>query len=181
MNIGESGKIRKGLLTALLFLAVVQCCGCSNRPDSGNYPYVPDTPTPAPHEGVFASEHGTMTFLGDDESVIIDFDEALSGCLGMSAGEQEAKYVFLSGNLPPHGNVPIRYDVAHMIEIITGDGEDKSYTDIDIGEYQDGTFYTGTNCTTPERITFFVKLEDDGEREAVDFLKQDPTDSLDED
>ena len=48
--------------------------GCSDPEEPTihiNMPYEPDTPAPAPHEGVFTSEHGSMTFSGDGESVII--------------------------------------------------------------------------------------------------------------
>ena len=43
---------------------------------------------PAPHEGVFTSEHGSMTFPGDGESVIIEFDKELADCLGLPEGEK---------------------------------------------------------------------------------------------
>ena len=176
-DIWPKGIRRKGLrfLTAVLFVAVsLFFMGCRDNGgiEHKNMPYEPDTPVPAPHEGVFVSEHGTMTFAGDGEHVTIDFDEALSECLGLPAGEQEAAYVFLSGNLPPHGYVPVRYDVAHMIGISVGEGKDAAFARIEIGVYQDGSFHTGTNCTTEDRITFFVDWKDDGDWEAVDFLKQ---------
>ena len=113
-----------------------------------------------------------MTFSGDGESVILNFDKKLSECLGLPEGEQEAKYVFMSGYLAPHGHVPVRYDVAFMIRLVVGEGDSRSIADVDIGLYENGSFYTGTNCTTPERITFFVEWEEDGDTEAVDFLKQ---------
>lgn len=54
--------------------------------DDFNYPYEPDTPAPAPHEGTFVSDYGTMTFNGDGESVTIDFNEDLAQRLGLPAG-----------------------------------------------------------------------------------------------
>ena len=161
------------LFAAALLVLPLTGCGNGGGPlEHKNMPYEPDTPAPVPHEGVFVSEHGTMTFSGDGESVIIDFDGALAECLGLPEGEQEAKYVFLSGVLPPHGNVPVRYDVAHMIRIVAGDGDENRSADINIGRYSDGSFSTGTGCTTSDRITFFMDWKDDGDWEAVDFLKQ---------
>jgi len=160
--------------TVFLLAAPVFFIGCAEHeppPVMINYPYEPDTPAPPPHEGLFTSEHGTMTFPGDGESVIIDFDTELSEYLGLPEGNQEAKYSFLSGDLPPHGHIPVRYDVAHMIRIITGEGDGIRSADIDIGEYADGSFSTGTGHTTAERITFFVKWNDSEDWEAVDFIK----------
>ena len=161
------------LFAAALLVLPLTGCGNGGGPlEHKNMPYEPDTPAPVPHEGVFVSEHGTMTFSGDGESVIIDFDMALAECLGLPEGEQEAKYVFLSGVLPPHGNVPVRYDVAHMVRIVAGEGDESRSADINIGRYSDGSFSTGTGCTTSDRITFFMDWKDDGDWEAVDFLKQ---------
>ncbi len=162
------------LCMVFLLAAPVFFTGCAEReepPVMINYPYEPDTPAPPPHEGVFTSEHGTMTFPGDGESVIIDFDTELSEYLGLPEGEQEAKYYFLSGDLPPHGHIPIRYDAAHMIRIITGEGDGVRSADIDIGEYVDGNFSTGTDHTTADRITFFVKWNESRDWEPVDFIK----------
>ena len=65
----------------------------------------------------------------------------------------------------------IRYDVAHMIRIITGEGKEIISAEINIGEYKDGRFQTGTDHTTADRITFFMDWENNGDWEAVDFLK----------
>lgn len=155
---------------ALLALTLGGCGGGEEFIDY-NYPYEPDTPRPAPHEGIFVSPHGTMTFNGDGESVVIDFDEALTENLNLPAGRQNATYEFLSGDLPPHGHVEIRYDVAMAFALTVGEGDAAVYAMTDIGMYEDGHFYSGTNCTTEDRITFFVNWLDDGNREAVDFLK----------
>jgi len=164
------------LLTAALMLALSGLfMGCGGKGDpftNKNMPYEPDTPAPESHEGVFVSDHGTMTFSGDGKSVVINFDKELSECLGLPEGGQEAEYVFMSGYLPPHGNVPVRYDVAHTLMITAGQGDSSASALIDIGEYKDGSFYTGTNCTTADRITFFIDWKDNGDKEAVDFLKQ---------
>ena len=100
------------------------------------------------------------------------FFEAQQPKLNLPEGENEAEYVFMSGYLPPHGNVPVRYDVAHALLITAGQGDSSASAMIDIGEYKDGSFYTGTNCTTADRITFFIDWKDNGDKEAVDFLKQ---------
>ena len=159
-------------LAALCAGLMLVTCGCGGTRDNGNYPYEPDTPAPAPHEGTFVSEHGTMRFNGDGESVVIDFDEDLARCLGLPAGEQAASYAFCSGNLPPHGYVEIRYDVAMTLRLTVGEGDSAVSVLVDVGKYEDGHFYTGTNCTTADRITFFVDQPDgNGDRVPVDFLK----------
>ena len=61
-----------------------------------------------------------MTFSGDGSHVTIDFDKELSECLGIPEGKQEAEYEFLSGYLPPHGEVPVRYAVAHIFKLYNG-------------------------------------------------------------
>ena len=164
-------------LTALLLAALcaglaIGTGGCGERGDNGNRPYEPDTPAPAPHEGTFVSDHGTMTFNGDGKTVVLDLDEDLAGRLGLPAGQQQAAYEFRSGNLPPHGYVDVRYDVAMTFWLTVGEGDGAQTVMVEVGEYKDGNFYTGTNCTTAERITFFVDPPaDGGSREAVDFLK----------
>ena len=164
-------KMHRSLAVVILFLIPVFLMGCAGG-GGKNMPYEPDTPEPAPHEGTFVSEYGTMAFPGDGKSVTVDFNEELAECLGLPEGEQGAEYVFLSGELPPHGKVPVRYDTAHMIRITEGKGDDAVSCEISIGMYKDGSFSVGTGCTTAERITFFVDFKDDGENEAVDFLKQ---------
>jgi hypothetical protein len=167
-------KVMRVLTTLLFMITLVFMTGCGEKAEpfvDKNMPYEPDTPAPNPHEGVFASEHGTMTFSGDGENVVIDFDKELSEYLELPEGKQEARYFFMTGILPPHGKMPIRYDVAHEFQIIAGEGENRKAVDIEIGEFRDGSFSTGTNCTTADRITFFVDLDKNGDWEAVDFLK----------
>jgi len=136
-----------------------------------NYPYEPDTPAPAPHEGTFVSDYGTMIFNGDGETVVIDFGEELAARLGLPTGEQEATYQFFSGDLPPHGHVMIRYDAAMDFELTVGEGDDEKRVMIEIGKYEDGHYFTGTDCTTADRITMFVD-DANGDWEAVDFIKK---------
>ncbi len=48
---------------------LISCAEHEKPPVIIDYPYEPDTPAPPPHEGVFTSEHGTMTISGDGEAV----------------------------------------------------------------------------------------------------------------
>ena len=173
MHFKQRARARRRAAAALwiVLCAALALSGCGGgRGDNGNMPYEPDTPAPAPHEGVFVSDHGTMTFNGDGESVLLDFDEALAGRLGLPAGAQAAAYEFRSGNLPPHGYVPVRYDTAMTFWLTVGEGGGAATVKVEVGKYENGSFYTGTNCTAPDRITFFVE-QPDGGREPVDFLK----------
>ena len=132
-----------------------------------NKPYEPDTPAPAPHDGVFTSEHGTMTFNGDNETVVVNFDDTLAELTGIPAGEQVMKYAFLSGDLPPHGSMPIRYDVAHELRFST---EKDSYV-VQVGiAAEDGSSATvGRDMVTEERIPLLFR--DDRRSFSVIFYK----------
>lgn len=120
-----------------------------------NYPYEPDTPAPDPHDGTFVSEHGTMIFNGDGKSITIDFDETLSSLTGLPAGKHEGTYAFLSGDLPPHGSIDIRYDVAHEMSITIDGQEVVLDTGIAAGDGSSGT--TGVNIVTSERIPLLFR------------------------
>ena len=100
---------KRVLILAALLLLCGCLCGCVHE----NKPYDPGTPEPDPHDGLFASEHGSLRFNGDGKTVVIDFDEYLAGLTGLPAGEAEGSCVFLSGDLPPHGSVEVRYDTAY--------------------------------------------------------------------
>ena len=110
----------------LTLTALLVCAACfymlflRSPRDGGNYPAVPDTPAPDPHNGLFVSEYGSMEFNGDDTTVIIDFGPELAEMSGLPEGRQEGTYTFLSGNLPPHGSFYIRYDAAHEIRLTVG-------------------------------------------------------------
>lgn len=93
--------------------------GIGGEPD--NMPYVPDKPEPPAHSGMFVSDLGTMEFNGDGKTIVIDFQEELAELCGLPAGRSEGTYVFLSGDLPPHGSMEIRYDAAHEMRITVGD------------------------------------------------------------
>ena len=135
---------------------------------NGNYPYEPDTPAPTAHEGTFVSDHGKMVFDGDGESIVIDFDDELSEWTGLPAGEHEGKYAFLSGNLPPNGSFPIRYDAAHEMQI-TVNGT-SAVMDAGIASEDGSSGQVGVNVVKPESIPL---LFDDGDKFfSVVFVKE---------
>lgn len=142
----------KQAISILLALALLcaSLCGCVHE----NKPYDPGTPEPEPHDGLFVSEHGRLRFNGDGKTVVIDFDEYLAGLTGLPAGETEGRYVFLSGDLPPHGSVEVRYDTAHKLKLTVGD---KSVV-LQIGEPSGdgGSYQVGPNTVTPERIPLVI-------------------------
>ena len=155
--------LKKFLIGSLAVVLLVACAigvfgfinGRGEQLD--NYPYEPDTPAPDPHNGMFVSEHGTMTFNGDGETVELDLDDELSRLIGLPAGKYTAEYCFLSGDLPPHGSMPIRYDVAHELSL---SAEDKTVVvDVGIAADNGSTATVGTNMVTPERIPLLFQDE----------------------
>lgn len=115
-----------------------------------NVPYEPDTPAPAAHEGTFASDHGKMIFSGDGEHIEIEFDKTLSRLTGLPEGTTEAEYVFLSGALPPHGSIPVRYDTAHELQIIAG--EHTALIEMGIAAEDGKTAQAGIGTVSSEQI-----------------------------
>ena len=163
--------MKKGFILILAAALLCAGCACGSQGDEeilDNYPYEPDTPVPDAHEGVFVSEHGTMTFPGDGESVVIDFDGELAALTGLPEGEHEASYVFLSGNLPPHGSFPVRYDTAHELQL-TVDGQ-SAVIDMGLAAEDGSTASSGVDTVTPERIPMLFSGEDFF---SVVFLKED--------
>ena len=155
--------MKKGLkILMIIFILMAAVAGLyayivnSRRMKLDNYPYEPDTPAPPAHEGTFTSEHGTMIFNGDGESIIFDFDEELAKLCGLPQGEQEGTYVFLSGNLPPHGYVDVRYDTAFELEITCND----QTVMIDLGlALDDGSSaQIGTGTVSETRIPLLFKI-----------------------
>ena len=153
-------------LLLILILTGIYFIGVRNGRDNGNQPYEPDTPAPDPHNGVFVSEHGTLTFNGDGKTIDFDFDDDLSGWAGISKGS--GTYVFLSGDLPPHGSVDVRYDVAHEFEISSG--EDRVVIDLGIASEDGKTAQVGVGTVTEERIPFLFRV--DGKSFTVFFEKK---------
>ena len=133
-----------------------------------NYPYEPDTPAPQPHDGVFASDYGTMTFNGDGRTVILDVGSYFSSITGIPEGKQEAVYEFLTGELPPHGSMPIRYDVAHELRITIGEESYVLNLGIAAEDHQSAT--SGVGTVTEERIP--IEYLDDYKFYSIIFTKQ---------
>lgn len=152
------------LIPAVLALLCVCLCGCVHE----NKPYDPGTPEPAAHEGLFTSEHGSLRFSGDGKTVTIDFDGELAGLTGLPAGETAGSYAFLSGDLPPHGSVPVRYDTAYELKLTAGE----TSVTVGLGEpSQDGKSRVASlGMVTPEKIP--LAFRGDGETIFVVFEKQ---------
>lgn len=146
--------IRRIIIAVLCAVMVSGTAACSSKPD--NLPYEPDTPEPDPHAGLFVSDYGTMEFSGDGESVIIEFSDKLAQLSGLPEGRHEAAYVFLSGDLPPHSSMPVRYDTAHELKITVNDVS--SVIDMAIVA-EDGKAYLGVGTVTPDRIPMLFRSE----------------------
>ncbi len=138
----------------LLLLPALLLSGCFG-PGRENIPYEPDTPAPAAHDGRFVSDHGSMVFNGDGSSVELDFDETLAALTGLPEGAQAGSYVFLSGDLPPHGSLPVRYDVAHELELTLG--ERSVVIDMGLAAEDGSAGRVGVDVVTPERIPMLFR------------------------
>ncbi len=151
----QSFLFKISIVVAITVLGMTVLSGCG---DTSNMPYEPDTPAPAAHEGSFSSDHGTMSFNGDGETVTYNFDHELAELIGLPEGEHKGTYVFLSGPLPPVGSVDVRYDVAHELRISV----DEASVVVRVGLLaEDGkTATVGTNMVTPERIPMLVEKDD---------------------
>ncbi len=163
-------KIKRILLFLLLILIPALICVYiygSTRPHI-NGPYDPGTPLPDPHDGLFVSEHGTMSFNGDGQSITIDFDEMLSEATELPSGQQTGTYVFLSGNMPPHGYVDVRYDTAMNLQIDL-DGA-SSMIRVGLASSDGSTAQTGTGIVSEEEIPLLLYI--DGKNVTVTFRKQ---------
>lgn len=161
----KSDLCKKIPMFLVVLLLCIGCFGCT-KPD--NIPYEPDTPAPAPHEGTFTSEHGSLRFNGDGESITIQFDRELAALTGLPEGEHTGTYVFLSGDLPPHGSIPVRYDTAHELRI-TVDGK-SAVIDMGIAAEDGKSGQVGVNVVTPERIPML--FHQDGQFFHIQFQKE---------
>ena len=158
------------IIILAILISTLLSAGCSG-PGAENIPYDPGTPMPAPHNGVFTCEYGSLTFNGNEESVITELDNS-SGIFGdLPSGKLEGTYQFVS-NLPPHGWLPVRYDTAHNLRLrMTKDG--KQYELLwDLGFLaEDGkTFTIYIGAVTENEIP--VVLSTDGGRKQALFKKQ---------
>ena len=50
-----------------------------------------------------------MEFNGDGRTVSFTFDTWLAELTGLPEGESQGTYVFLSGDLPPHGSIMVSH------------------------------------------------------------------------
>ena len=73
----------------LLAAAIIFLTGCA-----AEQPPAADSPEPPANTGSFVSEYGSMTFNGDGESVVIDFQSELADATGLPTGAAEGQYVF---------------------------------------------------------------------------------------
>ncbi len=163
---------RKILIFALFVLMSLFLSACVQNNTLDNYPLEPDGPAPDPHDGVYVSEYGSLIFNGDNESITVQIGKELTQLFELEEGEYEGSYVFLSGNLPPHGSFPIRYDAAHELQIDL-DNNGTQYSKVfDIGvASEDGKSGTvGLNTVSPERIPFL--FNDEGVFLTVLFVKE---------
>ena len=97
------------LYVLLLAVFLLAACGAKDTPPDSSLP------EPNPHDGVFTSEYGTMTFNGDGESITFDFTPELQEATGLPDGNQSGAYVFLF----QHGQW--RYDKAERFRISASD------------------------------------------------------------
>ena len=151
--------IKKTLSLALILVtALLTITGCGGGGTTANMPYEPDTPAPPNHDGVFVSDHGTMTFNGDGKTVKVDIDDELAQLMGLSTGSFEGTYVFLSGYLPPVGSVDVRYDVAHELEIRNGD--ERVVVNVGLASEDGKTASVGTGIVTEQCIPLLFDIDD---------------------
>ena len=145
---------RKILIFALFVLMSLFLSACVQNNTLDNYPLEPDGPAPDPHDGVYVSEYGSLTFNGDDESITVQIGKELAQLFELEEGEYEGSYVFLSGNLPPHGSFPIRYDAAHELQIdLDNNGTQYSKVfDIGIASEDGKSGSVGLNTVSYEKI-----------------------------
>ena len=97
------------LYVLLLAVFLLAACGAKDAPPGSSLP------EPNPHDGVFTSEYGTMTFNGDGESITFDFTSEFAEATGLPGGEQSGSYAFLF----QHGQW--RYDKAERFRIAVSD------------------------------------------------------------
>ncbi len=94
------------ILCACCLLAA---CGQADGPPEA------DTPEPAPLEGVFVSDYGSLSFNGDGESISWDLDAEFAREGGLTAAQGQGAYVFL------FHNEEWRYDKAERFVILEGE------------------------------------------------------------
>ena len=133
-----------------------------------NGPPDPGTPVPDPHKGTFSCSYGTMIFNGDGKSVEINVSPELAQLTGLPEGNSNGTYDFLSGDLPPHGSVECRYDVAHELRITVG--SNSVVLNIGVASADGKTYTVGWYTVTDSSIP--IVLEENGKNVTADFKKQ---------
>ncbi|MCR5789307.1 MAG: hypothetical protein K6G83_05395 [Lachnospiraceae bacterium] len=140
-----------------LTLSLWGCGSIPEKPDDYNPedlildgPPSYDVPPVDPHNGIFVNEHGTMTFNGDGESVVLDIDGNVARDTGLPEGTTEAGYYFYNP-IEPVGYV-CGYNEAHEMHFKIGEDD----ISVDVGQVsEDGSFHTGVDQITADRITIF--------------------------
>ena len=126
----------------ICILIFVTSCGAKDTPPDSSLP------EPDPHNGVFTSEYGTMTFNGDGESITFDFVPEMAEITGLPDGEQRGSYVFLF----QHGQW--RYDKAERFRIAVSD---TSYDFINVFTVTDENTIAIQSPINGEETILFIK------------------------
>ncbi len=93
-----------------------------------------DIPDAEPLNGTFASDHGTMTFNGDGESVSLDLDQDIAQDTGLPEGASDAKYCFyeivkMDGYLKCDN-----YNTAEVMRFTVGEGDEEKEVYLSVGD-----------------------------------------------
>lgn len=113
-------------------------------------PYA-DSPEPPAHSGKFVSEYGIMTFNGDGESVIIDFQSELADATGLPTGAADGQYVFT------FQRGMYRYDKADSFELTIGEC---SYSFLNNFQETNENIISVTSPVAENETLQFIKIKD---------------------
>ena len=133
-------------IVIFLAAALTLLSGCATE-----QPPADNSPEPPAHIGKFVSEYGSMTFNGDGESVIIDFQSELADATGMPTGTAEGQYVFT------FQQGMYRYDKAECFELISGDW---SYSFLNNFQETNENIISVTSPISANETLQFIKNED---------------------
>ncbi len=164
-RIKKKDKTILAIFLSCVFL--VSLCSCMK--DNGNRPYEPDGPTPDPHDGVFVCEGSSLTFNGDGKTIILSLKKEICGLFELEEGNYEGTYVFLSGDLPPHGSSPIRYDAAHEFKIDLPEGYSRTIN-LGIVSADGKTASVSVGTVTKDQIP--LVFEEEGKLIQLEFKKE---------
>ena len=130
----------------LIAAAIALLTGCATE-----QPPPADSPEPPAHSGKFVSEYGSMTFNGDGESVIIDFQQELADATGLPAGAAEGQYVFT------FQQGMYRYDKADSFELIIGEC---SYSFLNNFQETNENIISVASPVAANKMLQFIKIKD---------------------